>query len=304
MADKWLEVAVNTDAAHLDEVCAKLTAAGMDGLVMEEEGEFLRFLENNRQYWDYVDQELLDRMAGVCRVKFYVTDDDHGREQLARYTQGLDCEYTTAPLSENDWAYSWQKYYKPLVVGERLYVVPEWEKDKPVPEGRVPLYLNPGLTFGTGSHASTQLCLMGLEEYVVPGQPVLDLGCGSGILSVAALLLGAGSAVGVDIDELAVKTARENAALNHVEDRFTAVCGDLTDKVTGQYDIVAANIVADVIIRLTKDIERFLKPGALYLMSGIIDTREDEVLAAIAPRFELIARREEKGWIALAARLK
>ena len=153
-------------------------------------------------------------MAGVCRVKFYVTDDDHGREQLARYTQGLDCEYTTAPLSENDWAYSWQKYYKPLVVGERLYVVPEWEKDKPVPEGRVPLYLNPGLTFGTGSHASTQLCLEGVEEHTRPGDRVLDLGCGSGILSIAALCLGAGYAAAVDIDPKAVDVAYENAALN------------------------------------------------------------------------------------------
>ena len=166
---KWLEVAVNTTPERLDEVTAKLTAAGMASVVIEDEGDFKQFLEQNRQYWDYVDQELLDRMAGVCRVKFYVTDDDHGREQLVRYTQGLDCEYTTAPLSENDWAYSWQKYYKPLVVGERLYVVPEWEKDKPVPEGRVPLYLNPGLTFGTGSHASTQLCLEGVEEHTRPG---------------------------------------------------------------------------------------------------------------------------------------
>ena len=166
---KWLEVAVNTTPERLDEVTAKLTAAGMASVVIEDEGDFKQFLEQNRQYWDYVDQELLDRMAGVCRVKFYVTDDGHGREQLARYTQGLDCEYTTAPLSENDWAYSWQKYYKPLTIGERLYVVPEWEKDKPVPEGRVPLYLNPGLTFGTGSHASTQLCLEGVEEHTRPG---------------------------------------------------------------------------------------------------------------------------------------
>ena len=118
---KWLEVAVNTTPERLDEVTAKLTAAGMASVVIEDEGDFKQFLEQNRQYWDYVDQELLDRMAGVCRVKFYVTDDGHGREQLARYTQGLDCEYTTAPLSENDWAYSWQKYYKPLTIGERLY---------------------------------------------------------------------------------------------------------------------------------------------------------------------------------------
>ena len=186
---KWLEVAVNTTPDRLDEVTAKLTAAGMTGLVIEDEGEFQQFLEQNRQYWDYVDQELMDRMRGVTRVKFYVTDDGAGRVQLEQYTRGLDAEYTVTPLTDNDWAYSWQKYYKPLEVGRRLYVVPEWMRDEPVPEGRSPLYLNPGLTFGTGSHASTQLCLEGVEEHTLTGRPVLDLGCGSGILSIAALCL-------------------------------------------------------------------------------------------------------------------
>ena len=170
---KWLEVAVNTTPDRLDEVTAKLTAAGMTGLVIEDEGEFQQFLEQNRQYWDYVDQELMDRMRGVTRVKFYVTDDGAGRVQLEQYTRGLDAEYTVTPLTDNDWAYSWQKYYKPLEVGRRLYVVPEWMRDEPVPEGRSPLYLNPGLTFGTGSHASTQLCLEGVEEHTLTGRPVL-----------------------------------------------------------------------------------------------------------------------------------
>ena len=133
---KWLEVAVNTTREHLDEICDRLMAAGMTGLVVEDEEEFQQFLEQNRQYWDYVDQELLDRMKGVCRVKFYVTDDDDGRAQLAAYTRGLGAEYTVTTLEEDDWAYSWQKYYKPLTVGEKLYVVPQWERDEPVPDGR------------------------------------------------------------------------------------------------------------------------------------------------------------------------
>ena len=172
MADiKWLEITVNTTPDQLDQVSAKLTAAGMDGLVIEDEGDFLQFLEQNRQYWDYVDQELLDRMKGVTRIKFYVTDDTDGREQLARYTRGLDQEYTVTPLTDDDWAYSWQKYYRPLAIGQRLYVVPQWEREEPIPQGRSPLYLNPGLTFGTGSHASTQLCLEGVEEHTAPGRP-------------------------------------------------------------------------------------------------------------------------------------
>ena len=178
---KWLEIAINLPPEKMDEVSAKLIAAGMIGLVIEEEGEFQQFLEQNRQYWDYVDEELLEQMRGISRIKFYVTDDEDGHRQLAQYMEGLDCEYTAVSLTDNDWAYSWQKYYKPMTIGKRLYVVPEWEREKPVPEGRVPFYLNPGLTFGTGSHASTQLCLEGVEEHTKEGDLVLDLGCGSGI---------------------------------------------------------------------------------------------------------------------------
>ena len=310
MADKWLEVAVNTDAAHLDEVCAKLTAAGMDGLVIEEEGEFLRFLENNRQYWDYVDQELLDRMKGVARVKFYVTDDDLGRQQLANYTRELGFEYTVTPLLEDDWAYSWQKYYQPLEIGTRLYVVPEWMRDQPVPDGRVPLYLNPGLTFGTGSHASTQLCLEGVEEHTAPGLPVLDLGCGSGILSIAALVLGASQAAAVDIDPKAVDVAYENAALNGIgKDRYLVRAGDVISDAAlvrelaqTRYHLVLANIVADVIIPLSARVPELLDRDGLFLCSGIIDTRAQEVADALARNGLRVTRRREKnGWVALEA---
>ena len=307
---KWLEVAVNTAPDKLDEVCAKLTAAGMDGLVIEDEGEFLRFLEQNKQYWDYVDQELLDRMRGITRVKFYVTDDADGHAQLERYTHGLGFEHTVTPLSDNDWAYSWQKYYKPLTIGDRLYVVPEWERDKPVPEGRSPLYLNPGLTFGTGSHASTQLCLEGVEAHTVPGRSVLDLGCGSGILSIAALRLGAVSAKAVDIDDKCLTVAYENAALNGIgKDRYTVLVGDvlsngaLRETLGGGYDVVVANIVADVIIGLAPMVRQFLKPGGLFLCSGIIDTRAGEVADALRQNgWEIETTRSGEGWYSYACR--
>ena len=311
MADtKWLEIAVNTTPDKLDEVCAKLAAAGMDGLVIEDEGEFLQFLEQNRQYWDYVDQELLDRMRGITRVKFYVTDDDEGHKQLERYTHGLGFEHTVTPLSDNDWAYSWQKYYKPLSIGQRLYVVPEWERDKPVPEGRSPLYLNPGLTFGTGSHASTQLCLEGVEAHTVPGRSVLDLGCGSGILSIAALRLGAVSAKAVDIDDKCLTVAYENAALNGIgKDRYTVLVGDvlsngaLREALGSGYDVVVANIVADVIIGLAPMVRQFLKPGGLFLCSGIIDTRAEEVADALRQNgWEIETTRSGEGWYSYACR--
>ena len=309
---KWLEVAINTTPDRLDEVSAKLVAAGMDGLVIEDEQDFLNFLEQNKKYWDYVDQELMDRMRGVTRIKFYVTDDEDGRAQLEQYTRGLDCEYTVTSLQENDWAYSWQKYYQPLTIGTRLYVVPEWERGKPVPDGRCPLYLNPGLTFGTGAHASTQLCLEGVEAHTVPGRNVLDLGCGSGILSIAALCLGASSARAVDIDPKAVDVAYENAELNGIhKDHYLVQSGDvLSDKKLAdelaqeKYHLVLANIVADVIIPLSAQVPRLLAEDGVFLCSGIIDTRAAEVEAAIVKNgLTITNRRERNGWVALEAKL-
>lgn len=311
MADiKWLEITVNTTPDQLDQVSAKLTAAGMDGLVIEDEGDFLQFLEQNRQYWDYVDQELLDRMKGVTRIKFYVTDDTDGREQLARYTRGLDQEYTVTPLTDDDWAYSWQKYYRPLAIGQRLYVVPQWEREEPIPQGRSPLYLNPGLTFGTGSHASTQLCLEGVEEHTAPGRPVLDLGCGSGILSIAALRLGAEHAFACDIDEKCVEVAYENAALNGIDrSRYTVRWGDvlsdqqLKAEIGGGYDMVVANIVADVIIGLSGQVRPFLKEDGLFLCSGIIDDRAEEVARHLREAgWDILRTRQSEGWFSYLCR--
>ena len=172
----WLEVTVETTDAQMDDLAARLTMNGAEGLVLENEADFKLFLEQNRQYWDYVDDALLERMRGVARIKFYVTDDAAGREQMAQALRGIENPVSTASMKEEDWAYGWQKYYQPMAVGERVYIVPEWERGKPVPEGRTAVYLNPGLTFGTGSHASTQLCLGLLEKYLAPGGAVLDLG--------------------------------------------------------------------------------------------------------------------------------
>lgn len=307
---KWLEIAINLPPEKMDEVSAKLIAAGMTGLVIEEEGEFQQFLEQNRQYWDYVDEELLEQMRGISRIKFYVTDDEDGHKQLAQYMEGIDCEYTAVSLTDNDWAYSWQKYYKPMTIGKRLYVVPEWEREKPVPEGRVPFYLNPGLTFGTGSHASTQLCLEGIEEHTKEGDLVLDLGCGSGILSIAALVLGAKEAIAVDIDPKAVDVAYENAALNGIgKDRYTVRAGNvITDQglahelAQNRYPLVLANIVADVIIPLSQQVPKLLEEGGIFLCSGIIDSRAYEVEEALERNgLKVTKKREKNGWVALEA---
>lgn len=311
METVWLEVTVETTQQALDGVAARLTMNGANGLVIEDEEDFKNFLEQNRQYWDYVDDQLLERMKGAARVKFYVTDDPHGRAQLAAWMAGIDAPYTTARLKENDWATSWQKYYKPMAVGERVYIVPEWEKGEPVPSGRTALYLNPGLIFGTGSHASTRLCLEGVERYVQPGGRVLDLGCGSGILSIAALLLGGGEAVGVDIDPKAVGVAYENAAMNGIgRDRYTVRAGDViadaglkAELARSRYQLVLANIVADVIIPLSAHVGELMAPGGVFLCSGIIDTRANEVAAALERHgLHIVEKRERDGWVAYAAK--
>lgn len=306
MSELWLEVTVPVPAERLDQVCDTLTANGMTGLVVEEEGDFLRFLEQNRQYWDYVDEGLAQRMKGASRVKFYVPDNEEGQKQLRQYLVGLEeYEPQTVSLREEDWATSWQKYYQPIPVGMRIHIVPDWMRGEPVPDGRVPLYLNPGLTFGTGAHPTTQLCLELLEEVLRPGDKVLDLGCGSGILAIAALALGASRAVGVDIDPKAADVAFENAALNGIgADRLSVYAGDvLSDKKLaarlgpGQNRVVLANIVADVIIPLSAKAGEFMTPDGVFLTSGVIDGREDEVRAALeANGFAVVKHLERGGW--------
>ena len=239
---------------------------------------------------DLIDEELLqkDRTKGLVHI--YISPEANPTEAISfleeRYRAcGIDFSLSTANCAEEDWINNWKKYFHPIPVGNKLLIRPTWEEAPDT--GRIVLHLEPGLAFGTGTHETTRLCLELLEQYVSPGCDVLDVGCGSGILSVAALLLGAQKAVGVDIDELAVKTAVENAQINEVSGRFTAICGNLTEQVSGQYQVVVANIVADVIISLTQDIPAYLSPDAVYLMSGIIDSREPDVLAALAPQFEV-----------------
>lgn len=301
----WTEICISVNAKDVDlagDIAQMVVPYGIyveDYSHLEEEAREIAHI-------DLIDEELLQKDRTKALVHVYISPEENPAEALSflreRYeAEGIPYTVSTASCAEEDWINNWKKYFKPIPVGKSLLIRPTWE-DACEPQGRKVLHLDPGLAFGTGTHETTRLCMELLEEFLTPGQRMLDVGCGSGILSVAALLLGTGEAVGVDIDGLAVKTAVENAQLNGVADRFTALCGDLTEKVQGLFDVVAANIVADVIIRLTGDVERFMKPGALYVMSGIIDAREADVLRAIEGRFAVEARREEKGWVALAAR--
>jgi ribosomal protein L11 methyltransferase len=249
-----------------------------------------------------VDDELADKFRGVSRVKFYLSDDEDGRAQLAEIRAGLGREIQTAFVADSDWENNWRQYYEPIEIGEKLVVVPEWLEAPD--DGRVPLRLDPGLIFGTGSHATTRMCLAALEGISGAGKTVLDLGCGSGILAIGALLLGCSRAAGCDIDPKAPEVAEANAALNGIgKDRFAVYAGDvLTDagmrKALGTgYDIVTANIVSDVIIPLSAIVAPFLKPDGVFLTSGIIEGRQDEVRAALEKNgFVILEHHCEEEW--------
>ena len=312
---RWLEVHIDTNHAGLDTVQAMLSGLDVDGVMIEDEEEFQDFLENNHDYWDYVDEDLERHMAGRSRITFYLEAQEAGFAKLGEVRvalEGLKRErrdlgtllMTLEDVEDADWENNWKQYYKPMEIGERLLVIPQWEEADP--GDRVPLYLDPGLTFGTGAHATTRLCLTALETLVRGGERVLDLGCGSGILSVAALRLGAGSALAVDIDDKCRTAARENAGLNGIgPDRLDILVGNLltdgaaAEKIGGGYDLVLANIVADVIIALAPRVRGLLSPGGTFLCSGIIEGRADEVEAALnAAGLEIRTRREDNGWYA------
>ena len=316
---KWLEVHIDTNHAGLDSLVSFLSAQGIDSVVIDDETDFHNFLENNRQYWDYVDEDLERQMQGKSRVTFYLEDNEAGYSQMGTVRIAL-AQYkkehpghgtllmTLDNLQDSDWENNWKQYYKPMEIGERLIVIPEWLQAET--HGRVPLILNPGLTFGTGSHATTRLCLKALEKTVKNGDRVLDLGCGSGILSIAALKLGAETAFACDIDEKCKTVAYENAALNDVDASVYQVeIGDilsnrkLREKIGTGYQVVLANIVADVIIALAPAIRPLLAEDGVFICSGIIDDRAEEVAGKLKDAgLDIQETHSAEGWFCYICR--
>lgn len=316
---EWLELKIDTSPSGLDAVTELLEQQGVTGVMIDDEADFKEFLEHNRQYWDYVDEALLQEKTGVSRVTFYLERNEAALDVIARVRMAMSDLKKARPecgpllltidnVADADWENNWKRFYKPMEIGERLLVVPQWEEARD--DGRVKLVLNPGLTFGTGSHATTRLCLQALDKYIRGGEKILDLGCGSGILSIAALVLGAKEAFACDIDEKCVDVAYENAALNGVgKDRYTVRWGDVLTDTTlqaefgGGYDMVVANIVADVIMGLSDKVRPFLKDGGLFLCSGIIDDRAEEVFTKLrADGWTVIEQHDSEGWYSFLCR--
>ena len=296
----WLEVTVYTTNSGIEPVSGRLYQVGIGGVSIEDETEFLDFLENNKGSWDYVDDELMESMHKETTVKFYVPMTADGMETLAAAKASLaelkeydkDSEFgrlevDVANLKEEDWANNWKQYFKPVKIGEKLVIKPSWEEYEN-DGSRIILEIDPASSFGTGQHHTTRLCLELLEKSLNSGDRILDMGCGSGILSIGAMLLGAESAVAVDIEQNATETAMENAVKNNISpEKYETFYGNiltdekLADRIDAKYDVIAANIVADVLIAMKDHFVRYIKKGGILIVSGIIEERMHEVIGAL-----------------------
>ncbi len=297
---EWLELNIYTTHQGIEALSAALIGAGITGLVINDPEDITEFVENKTPAWDYIDDEVLARQNGEAYITVYIEKNETAPEMLAEIKSIISrlkesdadnelgrLEMETSGINEEDWANTWKQFFKPVEIGERIVIKPSWEE---LPEdcNRVVVELDPETSFGTGRHYTTQLCLELLEKYVQKGDRVCDLGCGSGIISIAAMALGADSAVGTDIAEDAAKIAKANALKNGIaDDKYTVYHGDiitdseLKENVGKGYDLVAANIVADVLMLMKETFADITKHGGILVISGIIDDRRDEVIEAV-----------------------
>jgi len=308
--DKWTEIKITVNSGDIEDAGNIANMVVPYGIYIEDysalEEEVLEIA-----YIDLIEENLLKKNRDKGIIHVYINPDENPLEAVSFIKERFDdigingYEIEIADCLTEDWQNNWKKYYHAMPIGKKLLIRPLWENEFDA-QGRRVLHIEPGLAFGTGSHPTTKLCLETLEDYVSEGASVLDIGCGSGILSIACLLLGAKSALGVDIDSLAVKTAKKNAEENGFdESKIRFIKGNLSDNVSGKFNIIVANIVADIIIRFNSEVGAFLEDGGIYITGGIIENRESDVLASFDKNgFEVIERRENNGWLVFALRKK
>lgn len=316
----WSEVTIETAKPMLDVLCAMLTDLGFKGFSVYDPDDFDELMAGRVGHWDYLEEGLQEALTqGKPSVTVYVPENAQGAEQMTGLRTMLEqlkkredaddfgaLNIKIKGIREEDWANNWKQYFRPLAIGERLWITPTWV-DEPVPEGRIPLRIDPGSSFGTGQHDTTKLCLGFLEQAVQQDAKVLDIGCGSGILSIGAMLLGAKSAVAIDIEQNAAESACENAERNGIDTAaYETICGNILDdsalveRLGDGYDVVCANIVADILIAMRELFVRFMRDGASLLLSGIIDERLDEVLDAMQSVGLTVRQIEQSaGWAAV-----
>ncbi len=299
---EWTEITIDVPSAQTDDAAAIANLSVPYGIYIEDYSD----LETNAweiAHIDLIDEDLVAKDRTKSIIHIYVSESDNAAEAVAFLKErliaaGIAATVNSFGVNDNDWNENWKKYFKSFEVGDRLAVCPSWETYENT-ENRTVLQIDPGAAFGTGTHATTSLCMEILDEIVRPDDTVLDIGCGSGILGIAAVLLGAQSAVGVDIDAQSVKTARENAEINGIAPKTDFRVGDLAQQVSGQYNIICANIVADVILRLFENVADYMKPDAELIVSGIIDLRAAEIEAAAKQHgFTILQKRTRENWCA------
>ncbi|MDO4747569.1 MAG: 50S ribosomal protein L11 methyltransferase [Eubacteriales bacterium] len=304
---EWTQITINVSPKDIDLAGDIANMTVPYGIYIEDYTDLEQGVEEIAHV-DLIDEDLLSKDRNIAKIHIYIDPEESPQEAVAFLSERYDAENIEHTIEqqkceEDDWLNNWRKYFKPTKVGEKLLICPSWcEHDNA--DNRVVLDIDPGLAFGTGKHETTRLCLETLEKYVKENSSVLDVGCGSGILGIAALLFGAKRAFGVDIDPLAVRTATENAKTNNVSDKFEVVCGDLTQKVEGKYDIIVANIVADAIIFLSKGVKEFMNEDTIYIMSGIIDSRLPDVEEALKDDFVIVDKIFDNGWYCVVAKIR
>ncbi len=318
---EWTKVSIYTTAAGIDFVCDMLSELGIDGVEIEDEQDFKDFLKENHKYWDYVDDDLLKEKEKETRVNIYLETNNELPDKLLSLKSALAelaekdisnewgrLEIDTEGINEEDWANNWKQYFHPMEVGKKILIQPEWEPQSGKTD-RIVFTVNPGMTFGTGTHHTTKLCIEELEKTVTAETELLDIGCGSGILSIISLLLGAKEAWALDIDPACEHVALDNAVLNGVDiSKYHIYSGDIiTDKTlfdklaVRKYNVIAANIVADVIIALLPTVKKLIAPGGTFVCSGIIDDRLNDVLTAMeSESMAPVSMSKAGGWVAMS----
>lgn len=320
----WIEIFIETTKDGFEPISGIIYQCGITGIIIEDTDDFNEFLEDPARDWDYIEDELVEqKKSSKNGITFFVRDNANGKEtfeiikemlKTAQYREKEinfgSLEITVKNIKEDDWANNWKKYFKPFAVGDKIVIRPSWEEYDD-DGSKIILKIDPGHVFGTGTHETTQLCIELIEEYVNKDNIILDIGCGSGILSIASLLLGAKHADAVDIDPNAMDIAYTNSGMNNIgKDVYTVISGNILeddelDKIYSgkKYDIVEANIVADIIIALTDKIPNYIKDGGIFISSGIIIERLDDVLSALkSHNFDVINVKRKNGWAAIASR--
>lgn len=326
---EWIEVKIYTTRQGIEPVSAALLETGITGIQIEDYDELVEYLNESSKYWDYFEEDLLNKSKKETSLKVYVSDNPYGQEILLNIKQqmlklkNLEKEInidlgtllieTTDNLNDEAWLNKWKEYYKPFPVGEKVIIKPVWEKDIDNVYNKIVFNINPGHIFGTGLHQTTKLCIEQLEKYVNDETFVLDIGCGTGILSIISLLLGAKKAMAIDIDENAVKVAYENANINKIDkDKYFVTSGNIIDDLNLQnniennkYDIVVANIIADVICNITNIVFNKLSKNGVFIASGIIKDRINDVYDALLKSgFDIICTNFKDEWACIVSKIK